>query len=135
MVYQCTLTGAMGRGKRPLNCLSHRHSQPVKLFILYTLYTYLHNMLLHQNQLNTRGLVMVHLINACIKNVLIKFCTNDKYLKEHIEKINYKYFHHTNGKRHHMVGSITTLWFSDDSTCDKNSLEPLFQVSKTNTLQ
>lgn len=69
------------------------------------------------------------------KNVLIKFCTNDKYLKEHIEKINYKYFHHTNGKRHHMVGSITTLWFSDDSTCDKNSLEPLFQVSKTNTLQ
>lgn len=33
-----------------------------------------------------------------IKMFPIKFCTNGKYLQEHIEKINYKYFHHTNGK-------------------------------------
>lgn len=53
---------------------------------------------------------MVYLVITCtdIKMFPIKFCTNGKYLQEHIEKINYKYFHHTNGKRHHMVGSITT---------------------------
>lgn len=28
---------------------------------------------------------------------------------------------------------LLPLWFSDDSTCKKNSLESLFQVSKTNT--
>lgn len=112
MVYQCTITGQWeGESVHCIACVvSHLTSSSyilhthISLFCIYATLIY---------QLNAWGLVMVYLVITCtdIKMFPIKFCTNGKYLQEHIEKINYKYFHHTNGKRHHMVGSISTVVF------------------------